>query len=177
MVEGEEGEEVEEEVVVVVVVVLLSWCRQLELEDLKLEERLTRVNNEPRFLVMELLQPCQDIVHSPSCASYTTVPPTLPAITKVIILSYCNLSAFPCWSNELQRPPSTKVVSSRHRRVVVVEKERAYISFSKSRSLSAKKNKETKKYGLGCAEHSRYYYVRVLKFLARYVITSSLTSL
>lgn len=71
MVEGEEGEEVEEEVVVVVVVVLLSWCRQLELEDLKLEERLTRVNNEPRFLVMELLQPCQDIVHSTSCASYT----------------------------------------------------------------------------------------------------------
>lgn len=55
MVEGEEGEEV-----VVVVVVLLSWCRQSELEDLKLEERLTRVNNEPRFLVMELLQPCQD---------------------------------------------------------------------------------------------------------------------
>lgn len=62
MVEGEEGEEVvEEEVVVeveeeevVVVVVLLSWCRQLELEDLKLEERLTRVNNEPRFLVMEV---------------------------------------------------------------------------------------------------------------------------
>lgn len=51
MVEGEEGEEVEEEVVVVVLVVLLSWCRQLELEDLKLEERLTRVNNEPRFLV------------------------------------------------------------------------------------------------------------------------------
>lgn len=47
MVEGEEGEEVEEvEEVVVVVVVLLSWCRQLELE-----ERLTRVNNEPRFLV------------------------------------------------------------------------------------------------------------------------------
>lgn len=74
MVEGEEGEEVEEEeeVVVVVVVVLLFWCRQLELEDLKLEERLTRVNNEPRFLVTELLQPCQDIVHSPSCASYTT---------------------------------------------------------------------------------------------------------
>lgn len=173
MVEGEEGEEVEEGVVVVVVVVLLSWCRQSELEDLKLEERLTRVNNEPRFLVMELLQPCQDIVHSPSCASYTT----LPAITKVIILSYCNFSAFPCWSNELQRPPSTKVVSSRHRRVVVVEKERAYISFSKSRSLSAKKNKETKEYGLGSAEHSRYYYVRVLKFLARYVITSSLTSL
>lgn len=103
MVEGEEGEEeVEEEVVVVVVVVLLSWCRQLELEDLKLEERLTRVNNEPRFLVMELLQPCQDIVHSPSCASYST----LPAITKVIILSYCNFSAFPCWSNELITTPS-----------------------------------------------------------------------
>lgn len=140
MVEGEEGEEVEEEeeVVVVVVVVLLSWCRQSELEDLKLEERLTRVNNEPRFLVMELLQPCQDIVYSTSCASYTT----LPAITKVIILSYCNFSAFPCWSNELQRPPSTEVVSSLHR-VVVVEKERAYTSFSKSRSLSAKK--KTKK--------------------------------
>lgn len=75
MVEGEEGEEVEEVVVVVVVVVvLLSWCRQLELEDLKLEERLTRVNNEPRFLVMELLQPCQDIVHSTS----RLVPLTLP---------------------------------------------------------------------------------------------------
>lgn len=36
MVEGEEGEEVVEEVVVVVVV-LLSWCRQSELEDLKLD--------------------------------------------------------------------------------------------------------------------------------------------
>lgn len=92
MVEGEEVEEVEEEEeVAVVVVVLLSWCRQLELEDLKLEERLTRVNNEPRFLVMELLQPCQDIAHSTSCASYTT----LPAITKVIILSYCNVLHFP----------------------------------------------------------------------------------
>lgn len=142
MVEGEEGEEVEEEVVVVVVVVLLSWCRQLELEDLKLEERLTRVNNEPRFLVMELLQPCQDIVYSPSCASYTTVPPTLPAITKVIILSYCNLSAFPCWSNELQRPPSTEVISSLHR-VVVVEKERLV---SKITLIAGKKkeNKENK---------------------------------
>lgn len=146
MVEGEEVEEVEEEVVVVVVVVLLSWCRQLELEDLKLEERLTRVNNEPRFLVTELLQPCQDIAHSTSCASYTT----LPAITKVIILSYCNFSAFPCWSDELQHPPSTKVIFSLHR-VAVVEKERAYISFPKSRSLSAKKMKETKKYGLGSA--------------------------
>lgn len=102
MVDGEEGEEVEEEEEEVVVVVLLSWCRQLELEDLKLEERLTRVNNEPRFLVMELLQPCQDIVHSTSCASYTT----LPAITKVIILSDCSFSTFPYWSHELQRPPS-----------------------------------------------------------------------
>lgn len=144
MVEGEEGEEVEEEVVVVVVVVLLSWCRQMELEDLKLEERLTRVNNEPRFLVMELLQPCQDIVHSTSCAAYTT----LPAITKVIILSYCNFSAFLCWSNELQRPSSTEVISSCHR-VVVVEKERLV---SKVTLIAGqKKNKETKKYGLGSA--------------------------
>lgn len=144
MVEGEEGEEVEEEVVVVVVVVLLSWCRQSELEDLKLEERLTRVNNEPRFLVMELLQPCQDIVYSTSCASYTT----LPAITKVIILSYCNFSAFPCWSSELQRPPSTKVISSCHR-VVVVEKERLV---SKITLIAGKKKtKKTKKYGLGSA--------------------------
>lgn len=143
MVEGEEGEEVEveEEVVVVVVVVLLSWCRQSELEDLKLEERLTRVNNEPRFLVTELLQPCQDIVHSTSCASYTTVPPTLPAITKVIILSYCNLSAFPCWSNELQRPHSLKVISSRHR-VVVVEKERLVSKITLIVGKKKQRNKE-----------------------------------